>query len=340
MPTVLVGLGSNLGDRLRLLTESVKHLSETHGINDLRVSSWHETSPIGGATGQGKYLNGAALLETELSPGALLSRLRQIEQSLGRERRQQWGPRTIDLDLLLYDQLVMQTPDLELPHPRMAYRRFVLDPASEIAGAMLHPTIGWTIDKLLEHLKTAVPYVAVSGSNFLATHALAAVTAKTTGWKLLEIPSAGDESVPTGRPRLTLSGAIEFLREQAEILRREPWSDRPAGRISSFWIEDLLAIGEVLWQGDLDIIWNAIAPEIVRPKLLVCYDAQPSKPTGEIDDAQTTDTNEAAELWQQLCAARKVRSEQPGIGPVLRLDPSDPVRAVHELNAAIQAMEG
>jgi 2-amino-4-hydroxy-6-hydroxymethyldihydropteridine diphosphokinase len=306
----------------------------------IRVSRWLETKPIGGAVGQGEYLNGAALLETELSPAELFSRLTQIERSLGRERHERWGPRTIDLDLLLYDQLVMQTPELILPHPRMAFRRFVLQPAAEIAGPMVNPEIGWSIDRLLQHLNTAAAYIAISGSTFPATHALAAVTVKTAGWKLLEFTSAGDESPSTGRPRLTLSGAIEFLRDQAEILRLEDWSDPSMGRISSFWIEDLLAIGEVLWQGDLDIIWNAIAPEIVRPKLLVCYDSLQSNSTNAMNTAETSDTHQATELWQQLCAARRARSQQPGIGPVLRLDASDPVRAVQELIAAIQAMEG
>ena len=124
------------------------------------VSCWRETAPVGGPPGQPPFLNGALLAETSLAPHDLLAALQQIENDLGRRRAERWGPRTIDLDLLLYDELVLDTPSLTLPHPRMAWRRFVLEPAAEVAGAMLHPTIGWTIARLLEHLNTARPYVA------------------------------------------------------------------------------------------------------------------------------------------------------------------------------------
>ena len=118
---------------------------------------------VGGPEGQRPYLNGALLLETSLEPEALLTRLLQIEAELGRCRSTRWDQRTIDLDLLLYDSLVVRSPELELPHPRMAVRRFVLEPAAEVAGSMVHPTIGWSVDRLLEHLCSATPYAAIVG---------------------------------------------------------------------------------------------------------------------------------------------------------------------------------
>ena len=99
--------------------------------------------------------------------------------------------RTIDLDLLLFDDLVCCTPQLELPHPRMAFRRFVLRPTSEIASSMVHPTIGWTVLQLLEHLRTATPYVAISGSEFLATQQLASAIVAKIDLQLIEFPNAG-----------------------------------------------------------------------------------------------------------------------------------------------------
>ena len=102
-------------------------------------------------------------LETPLPPHELLGCLQQIEGELGRRRAERWGPRPIDLDLLLYDELILTTPELVLPHPRMAWRRFVLEPAAEVAGSMIHPTIGWTVARLLAHLNESMPYVAITG---------------------------------------------------------------------------------------------------------------------------------------------------------------------------------
>ena len=97
--------------------------------------------PIGGPAGQEPFLNAAALLETSLPPAELLARLQRIELHLGRTRETRWAARTLDLDLLLYDNLVLNTPYLTLPHPRMAFRRFVLEPAAEVAPEMAHPRL-------------------------------------------------------------------------------------------------------------------------------------------------------------------------------------------------------
>src|SRR4051812_32120713 len=112
MSQALVGLGSNFGDRQALLDQAIVQLRATEGVQKICVSSWHVTQPIGGPEAQGEFLNGAALLETLLSPEALWARLQQIEIALGRDRKQRWGPRTIDLDLLLFDNLVQQGPPL------------------------------------------------------------------------------------------------------------------------------------------------------------------------------------------------------------------------------------
>ena len=94
---------------------------------------------MGGPPGQGDFLNGAILVETLLSPEAVLAILQEIEAALGRRREERWGPRTIDLNLLLYNQEVRRTPALELPHPRMTQRRFVLEPAAAVAASMVIP---------------------------------------------------------------------------------------------------------------------------------------------------------------------------------------------------------
>jgi len=155
MAICLLGLGSNLGDRAGTLWEAVRRLSDESGVTVRRVSSLVETRPVGGPSDQPRFLNAAALVETTLPPAELLAALRAIEDRLGRVRGERWGPRTIDLDLLLYDRAVIETPELTIPHPRLHERRFVLAPAAEVAPGLVHPVLGRAIGQLLEQLPPA-----------------------------------------------------------------------------------------------------------------------------------------------------------------------------------------
>jgi 2-amino-4-hydroxy-6-hydroxymethyldihydropteridine diphosphokinase len=137
----------------------------------LTPSSFRETKPAGGPQ-QAVYLNAAATLETTLSPQQLLAQLQRIENELGRVRNERWGPRTIDLDLLLYDQLELETPELMLPHPRMSFRRFVLEPAAEVAAEMVYPVNGWTILQLLQHLNRQNRLIVLRSTDSSATELL------------------------------------------------------------------------------------------------------------------------------------------------------------------------
>ncbi|MCS7306056.1 MAG: 2-amino-4-hydroxy-6-hydroxymethyldihydropteridine diphosphokinase [Thermoguttaceae bacterium] len=188
MAHVLIGLGSNLGSREENLRRALDLLDETPGIELRAVSRWLCTRPVGGPAGQPDFLNGAVLVQTSLSPDHLLYRIQEIEWQLGRVRRERWGPRTLDLDILLYEQLVVDSPQLRIPHPAMAWRRFVLEPAAQVAGWMSHPQIGWTVRELFEHLKLAFPYVAITGPYPDLNKRLAQRVAQQTGAGLLCVP--------------------------------------------------------------------------------------------------------------------------------------------------------
>lgn len=157
MTRAYIALGSNLGDRQGHLSAALSALRQHPGVTVTQVSSFLETEPVGGPPGQGDYLNGAAELETSLEPDRLLEALFQIEEQLGRVRAERFGPRTIDLDLLLYGSQTRETKTLTLPHPRMHERYFVLKPLAEIAPGVVHPELGLTIEELLNDLRRKGP---------------------------------------------------------------------------------------------------------------------------------------------------------------------------------------
>jgi 2-amino-4-hydroxy-6-hydroxymethyldihydropteridine diphosphokinase len=147
-----VALGSNLGDRRACLLGALATLAEVTGVELERTSSIRETAPVGGPAGQETYLNGVVRLRTSLEAHALLDVLQGVERQFGRQRLERWGPRTLDLDLLLYDDAVIDTERLVVPHPRMHERRFVLEPLCDIAPEAVHPLFGLTVRDLLDKL--------------------------------------------------------------------------------------------------------------------------------------------------------------------------------------------
>ena len=149
--TAFVGIGSNLGDREDNLRRAVELLSVEDGVDVTAVSEISETEPVGPVE-QGAFLNGAVRIETDLGPRELLERLLAVEQRLGRVREERWGPRTIDLDLLLYGDEAVDEPGLTVPHPRLHERRFALEPLADLAPSLEIPGRG-PISTLLAELE-------------------------------------------------------------------------------------------------------------------------------------------------------------------------------------------
>ena len=148
-----IALGSNLGNSLDTLNSSLTVLNSNPGINFIAVSSWYQTKPIGPP--QPNYLNGCAILDVKQTPEELLVLLQAIELQFGRIRQEKWGARTLDLDILLYDDLIINTPNLTIPHPRMNERAFVLVPLAEIAPQWQEPKSGKAIAQLVQQVDTS-----------------------------------------------------------------------------------------------------------------------------------------------------------------------------------------
>lgn len=159
-----ISIGSNLGDRLGNCRKALSAISGFAGVTV--VSSVYETEPVG-KKDQSEFINCAAAVTTELAPEELLTRLKAVEDTLGRVREEKWGPRTIDIDILFYDGLVIDTAGLRIPHPEAHLRRFVLEPLCEIAPGLVHPVLGVSITSLLENLEDSEKVVKAGGPSTL-----------------------------------------------------------------------------------------------------------------------------------------------------------------------------
>lgn len=152
MSRAFIGVGSNEGKRLERISSAIRALAATPKIRVVQMAMIIETEPVGGPP-QPAYLNTVLELDTSLEPMELLGTLQRIEQRLGRQpSAQRWSPRPIDLDVLLYDDRVMQQPALCIPHPRMHERRFVLEPLSQVAPEVVHPVLRRAVKELLAEI--------------------------------------------------------------------------------------------------------------------------------------------------------------------------------------------
>jgi 2-amino-4-hydroxy-6-hydroxymethyldihydropteridine diphosphokinase len=345
MASVLIALGSNLGDRQRNLDNAIAQLGVQPGIHIVAKSRWHATRPVGGPPGQGEFLNGAALIETTLSPEQLHAALKQIEMAAGRNRAERWAPRTLDLDLLLYDEQVIDTPDLTVPHPRMAFRRFVLEPAAEIAPAMRHPTIGWTMIELREHVRAKSNYAAaITGLIGTDKTALATAAARALAGRAIVDPEPFFFRIGSQERRsLSSHSAIELLDRRAQQIRMMDQELSSSVAISDYWFPEAYLWMTLMGDRLVDYLrhYDKSAACIVEPKLLVFLD--PTPPGSWWKQLSVGEAQQPSDLVRALRSpgASFLGSivEKHWRGPLLRLDGAKPEEARDELIAAIQAMQ-
>jgi len=145
--TVFLGLGSNLGEREKCLNQAVGHLKKLRASSLVWASSVYETDPYG-KVDQPKFLNAAVQIETSLEPSELFEEIKKIEATAGRSRNERWGPREIDIDILIYDGLVFESDSVKVPHPEIEKRKFVLVPLREIAPDLVHPVTGLNVEEM------------------------------------------------------------------------------------------------------------------------------------------------------------------------------------------------
>jgi len=346
MEDVLIGLGSNIGNRTAALESALNALANLPQTRLGRVSRFVETRPVGGEGAQGPFLNAAALLETGLPPETLLSQLQRIEAESGRRREKRWGPRTLDLDLLLYGGITIAGEDLTIPHPRMAWRRFVLEPAVEVAPQMIHPTLGWSLSRLLRHLDETQAYVAVAGSIGAGKSSLVRELEKTCSvhpvWEEVDGRRLG-EFYADPRAR-AWEMECHFLARRSEALDHERFT--AAGKewaMSDFWFDQSDAFAEVWLEPEqyeeFHKKWLAIRSCVVTPKLIVCLQALPRTLKAAVEERDRPFESElTAETLGRIQDAVAERLRLPDQGPRLIVHADSDEDAGVEVRAALEGM--
>lgn len=299
MPRCLISLGANLGDPLSSMKQALHWLKKSFGEASVNASRFYRTPAIGGPENQQEFLNAVVALETDQSPWDVWHVIRDVEQRMGRTRNLRWEARAIDIDVLLYEDQRIWTPHFKIPHPRMSMRRFVLEPALEVAANWVEPVSGWSIQKLFEHITAGPPSILVCGD------------------AAQDLPSCTQDALQ----QLSLSTSQTFCfpnREPADLNKSDPW----------FCTLPWTQLAPSLCIPALDLL--RLQFEI--PKVLVVAAAPPP----DIDVAWEDWLRCWADaLGMRSSSAAKMQWN----GPRYLLPMQDRQWATHELVAAVQAMQ-
>jgi 2-amino-4-hydroxy-6-hydroxymethyldihydropteridine diphosphokinase len=337
MSIALIGLGANLNDPASALREAISRIScFTGDVSIGPVSSFVETAAVGGPPGQPPFTNAVMLAETSLTPRALAGELWACEAAMGRQPSPRWGPRPIDLDLLLFDDRVVDLPELTVPHPRMAFRRFVLAPACEIAATILHPTSRWPLSRLLAHLDSGPDYVAIAGGDAQQRAAIVRTVSERIAARPIYFPppAAGSDAEPG-------PGQLEWIDQAGQLLSRGKAQDPTAAVISDFWFDEpmLACEADAPDAGEVVGHWKARRAQVMQPKLVVWLDDEP--PAYSTGDA--AEKGEAMAQWLDRQPPRRAAFYRHvlahDVGATLRLDPLSPGAPVDEIVAALAAIK-
>ncbi len=277
------------------------------------------------------------LLETTLSPSALWRVFQAVEQAAARERKVTWGPRTLDVDLLLYDQLVLASPELTIPHPRMMFRRFVMEPAAEIASAMIHPLLGWRLDAIKDHLEQARNYIALFASPRCSTAEFAEFVDRLQTTLAANLFSYNFGEGNAAQVAWNREACLAELRRQANLLSARRWeeADLPSDKLllSDCWLgQSAVSANAWLPAGDAELVreaWLQAASETLRPKLVVYV-------TGiESMSAANQLTRDNLDRWHTSALELLTAGHA---GPWMQVNLADPSAALTEVTAAALAM--
>ncbi|MDA0658555.1 MAG: 2-amino-4-hydroxy-6-hydroxymethyldihydropteridine diphosphokinase [Planctomycetota bacterium] len=240
LTSCLIGLGANLGEPASQLAQACRLLKAVPGIEVFEVSRWLESAAVGGPVEQPAFLNAVARITTSLGPEELLAALQDIERQLGRRRDVRWGPRTLDLDLLLYGNFQVKSAALVLPHRRMLVRKFVLYPAAEVAPEMVHPSTGWTLARHADHLRNGVPYVALHGLDAERRQSLAIRLSQE--FDIDCFPNCGEpmplpgQSHNDGASSRQDEALLQWQRQAIELLQEYSWHLLSRPVLSPWWL--------------------------------------------------------------------------------------------------------
>ena len=324
----LIGCGANEGARREQLNQAIDMLRFMPGVRLVDVSQFLETLPVGGPPGQSPYLNAACLIETTFKPAEVLDMLLAVENTLHRSRETRWGPRTIDLDLLLYDDCVLKTECLQVPHPRMTTRRFVLEPAAAIAADLKHPVAGCTIRELLENISERHLHVAVVGVPGSGAPEIADAVADVTLSRLIHAPAPlplSSFGAPNGEQSAIKEEPVDQLlllsQKYAAPLLKANWPVDPHGTVTDYWIESIRLAAQTNSVSDtnkqFENAFATISQETVVPNVILLLNVNHQTLSERI--AYRTHSAQQSDIFSDLVAVQTMMTTDQGIHTLLTL---------------------